>query len=287
MKESKSYVPPRAAEVIKAMKSAKGNKTLVANRQVTLLLKEKTDEGKPRTPETVLMILTKVRKQLSKEDGNLLRLPADVMKGVQVRMKLRRDEKKKQYATMDGKDYSYLIKKCVEGLESSDPYAKTLSLCLLTGRRTAEILGAPCFKKSKQAKHLSFSGQIKSKGLKDAFDIPVLGDPAQIIKAQISVSTKLSNDEINRKYAMGLSRLVKSWLAVPTVHTLRSIYVALTFSKFKVAGDFNDKEVYANRVLGHYSFTASGDYANKVKQVKAKPRKKSEGEKYDDLLSKV
>lgn len=144
---------------------------------------------------------------------------------------------------------------------STDPREQLVALAALTGRRCVELLRTGCFRKPRKPHQLSeqfwtsFSGVAKQPEDKPLppRELPLLAPRREIIAAVARVREALpsiSNEQMNAKYAKGISRTVKRVCAeVGTLHAFRKFYA------FTVLRYFNEKNastpLFVSDVLGH------------------------------------
>lgn len=137
-----------------------------------------------------------------------------------------------------------------------------LGLCALTGRRAAEIGCTAKFELIPgDPDHLMFSGQLKTKarGELEAFKIPVLGDPKQIIaalerirrdKPQFIDNTPRFHNACSKELGVRVKRLFpKITDGELSVKDLRSIYAEICFSLED--NESIAKQKYFSLILGH------------------------------------
>lgn len=158
-------------------------------------------------------------------------------------------------------DADAMILKADELLQSDSYIALALGLMLLSGRRSTEILKTASFEPATEYSVI-FSGQLKTKGSENAqtqpYEIPLLIEADRFIAAfnrlrQLKDLSGLSNDEVNRRCAKGLSDMVKKhfWQLVPgvTAKDLRAAYATIAESLYNI--DTVSADVFFATVLGH------------------------------------
>ena len=173
------------------------------------------------------------------------------------------------YKTKLGKQHGNLIKiknleglinKGLECLESDNINLVVLGLCLLTGRRTTEILKTASFKNyEKNKKMLLFKGQLKSKDVGLEYPILILGGNAQIFKISLKKvrnSLDLSNvpnEDVIRKYKGVLqelsTRTFGEFLGSCSPHDLRKAYGTICTFFYKPNNQSNN--YFLASILGH------------------------------------
>ena len=151
-----------------------------------------------------------------------------------------------------------------------------LSLMLLTGRRTCEIMnGRSVFSEldeSRTESALLFRGQAKRRTATDSSKdedsncmmIPVLAPTSQIMMG-LSIlrdrqgHTKLSNDAASRRYQSLLARNMQAhqvWKQCKKVHGLRGVYTCICLRLFTWNEDLTES-VISMCILGHTGLTDS------------------------------
>lgn len=158
---------------------------------------------------------------------------------------------------------------------TSNSYQKiTLGICLLTGRRCAEVLGNGRFESAKSLRKntLTFYGQLKLKGRAEKpYNIPTLAPAKDILTAVTTLRakttdtnrrkdakdfSKLTAEQIHSLTAKTLNDLVKRnfavWLGADvTPHDLRKAYAAIGYAQYEKAGGQSGFRDWAKDVLGH------------------------------------
>ena len=133
-----------------------------------------------------------------------------------------------------------------------------LSLMLLTGRRSCEILnGQSVFTKTEHPYTLEFTGQAKKRGQVPVVLIPVLHTVDAIVSAfhvlrERQSFVKLTNKETSRRYQSYLGRTIaaaKQWTSCNKVHVLRGAYACMSTRLFEW-GEYSDAFV-TMCILGH------------------------------------
>jgi hypothetical protein len=138
-----------------------------------------------------------------------------------------------------------------------------LSLLLVTGRRTCEILNGTTRFEAHGLHSVLFIGQAKRTDA-DAYVIPVLARAADVILAMgrlrdLQTHGTVDNDECSRKYQSGLRRRLlsdKTWAQCGRVHALRGVYVCMSLRLFEwtgvgVVGERPSDAYVAMCILGH------------------------------------
>lgn len=187
-------------------------------------------------------------------------------------------------------DCKGLIQQAKDFLLSSSYQKIAVGLCLLTGRRCAEILGGGSFKKAKTLKNniLTFYGQLKLKNrIEKPYNIPTLAPANDILAAvqklrDITTDTnrrkgakdfsKLTAEQIHSLTAKTLNDLVKkefaAWLGTDvTPHDLRKAYAAIGYAYYEKAGGQSGFRDWAKDMLGHGGDTLTTEAYGKYKAI--------------------
>lgn len=152
-----------------------------------------------------------------------------------------------------------VTEKAIELLNTKGSYTKVaIALCLLTGRRSVEILKTAKFTYVSDDCIL-FDGQVKKGDLEvKPYPIPVLYDASEIIKAldyvrQVANFTELSNDAIHSRTNKTMNESAKkhfgSVIKGVSVKSLRSAYAEII--SFWHKPDHISKAKFMAGVLGH------------------------------------
>lgn len=149
--------------------------------------------------------------------------------------------------------------KAIELLHTKGSYTKVaIALCLLTGRRSVEILKTAKFTYVSDDRIL-FEGQVKKGDLEcQPYEIPVLYDASEIIKAleyvrQLTNFADLSNDAIHSRTNKTMNEAAKkhfgSIIKGVSVKSLRSAYAEIV--SFWHKPNHISKAKFMAGVLGH------------------------------------
>lgn len=156
-----------------------------------------------------------------------------------------------------------LIDRAIMELENLSDYRNVaIAIAIVTGRRMAEIMAVGRFELSYKEGYLHFSGQSKTRGSTVAnsteiFDIPVLADPAIILKGiwylEEGGYRLETTDDVNKKYSKSLSRKMVEWSEFAGVQmefkSLRALYGSVCFQRFAVHP--KKESSYLSEILGH------------------------------------
>lgn len=168
--------------------------------------------------------------------------------------------KKRNYNQTKIVDVDDCILKAEKLIKEKSYYSVILGLCLLTGRRSAEIATSAKFSYIDD-ETLLFEGQLKTKtrGEIAPYQIPVLSDTNDIIKALEYIRTKqpdlIDNPELfHNRCSKALSVRVKRHFSdfidrSPKVKDLRPIYAIITHSTLERKGV--SVKTYISDILGH------------------------------------
>lgn len=150
-----------------------------------------------------------------------------------------------------------------KGLLKSDKYPDLVAgLCLLTGRRSTEILKTAKFERIGNSKNtLMFKGQLKKKGKQYEYRIFALGDSASICKRALSKirkavkATKLTEQEVHNKYQnvvrAACMKHYYPFIGLCSPHNLRACYSVICCQLFKPESVIDN--IFIASILGHDS----------------------------------
>ena len=138
-----------------------------------------------------------------------------------------------------------------------------LSLMLLTGRRTCEILNGTSVFCPDGEYSMVFTGQAKKKKVFEPYEIPVLCSSQVLLDAIAILRSKqdhvtLDNRATSRRYQSRLSRTKLSHFQ-GRVHGLRGVYVCMALSLFRWDPRFTPNHI-AMSILGHCDLEESLAY---------------------------
>lgn len=172
-----------------------------------------------------------------------------------------RKQIKAEQSNLKPLDADAMILKAEELLQSDSYIALALGLMLLSGRRSTEILKTATFQLATEYSVI-FSGQLKTKDSDNAqtqpYEIPLLIEADRFLAAfnrlrQLKNLSSLSNDEVNKRCAKGLSEMVKKhfWALIPGVSCkdLRAAYATISEALYNV--ETVSADVFFATVLGH------------------------------------
>lgn len=157
-------------------------------------------------------------------------------------------------------NFELLVSKSIELLDSSNIIEVVLALCVLTGRRSTEILKTAKFTNHKKSnKMLQFKGQLKKRVDFDKYPFYTLGNSAKLCKVallRVRASEKLknvSNDNVARMYEPKLrakcTRLFGDHLGSCSAHDLRKAYACICVELFKPSNQTINS--FLSEILGH------------------------------------
>lgn len=158
------------------------------------------------------------------------------------------------------KNYESLILKSIELLNSDNIIEVVLALCVLTGRRSTEILKTAKFTNYKSStKMLQFKGQLKKRVDFDKYPFYTLGNSAKVCKIalkRVRASENLknvSNDNVARMYEPKLrakcTMLFGVHLGSCSAHDLRKAYACICTKLFKPENQTVNS--FLSEILGH------------------------------------
>lgn len=158
------------------------------------------------------------------------------------------------------KNVEGLVSTALQLLESDNLISVVLGLCLLTGRRSTEILKTAKFTNHKKSNNmLMFSGQLKKRDSADTYGFYTLGNSAKSCKIALKkvrsmVDLKnVSNNDVSIKYEkqllMKCTLLFGDYLGRCSAHDLRKAYATICQSTYKP----NNQSVnyFLSQILGH------------------------------------
>lgn len=163
------------------------------------------------------------------------------------------------------KEYQTALDLAKELLSSEKWFEVAVALCLLTGRRSTEILKTAKFTNvGNSKKKVFFKGQLKSKGLskeQNKYQIYILGDSKNECKNALKKlrslldCKNLSNEQTVKKYNSQLNntvrRLFSGYLGDCTAHDLRKAYATICTKEFK--DDSQTVNSFLASLMGHSS----------------------------------
>jgi len=175
--------------------------------------------------------------------------------------------------------HNEMIKTCEILLKSYNWKEVALAMCLLTGRRTIEVLKTGNFKPLK-GKYMLFSGQAKTKK-QASFVIPVLTSPSKISKAvkhlrELKNFQKHHKQDVNKIANMPLKRAcvkhLKGFISKDaTTHDLRRVYTRICVDKIlpenqmildENGGVVANERLFIQYILGHEKTSTGLLYEN-------------------------
>lgn len=165
---------------------------------------------------------------------------------------------------VDGRRLLRVARENVRDLKRIRLPSLALSLMLLTGRRTCEILnGRSCFE-HEGVHTLRFVGQAKKRGCVESYTIPVLDDTEVLLEAmrvlrEMQSHVQLDNKTTSRRYQSRLSRETLDSTYQGCVHGLRGIYTCMALELFRWERTFTPNFVAAC-ILGHCGLEESLTY---------------------------
>lgn len=139
-----------------------------------------------------------------------------------------------------------------------------LSLMLLTGRRTCEVLNGRAQFVPAERRAFVFGGQAKQRGKDASYTIPCLDDTDVVLAALAALRSKQNHSQLDNRatslrYQSLLARTLvmdDGWKQCRKVHALRGIYVRLALALFTFEGDPTDAYI-TMCILGHKGLTES------------------------------
>lgn len=162
--------------------------------------------------------------------------------------------------SVDGKCLLLDARAVLQSPEAHHPLDVTLSLLLLTGRRTCEITNGRSTLAEEDDHAASFQGQAKKRGAEVvAYTIPLLAPYDHVSKSLAELrrhqrGARRSNQAASRCYQSALSQRLKArggpWAAVGCVHDLRGLYACMSLRLFQWPPEFSDAFL-AMSFLGH------------------------------------
>lgn len=175
-------------------------------------------------------------------------------------------EKNKKMLRVDGRELLCVCREEVDavvaGIRCVGPVL-VLSLMLLTGRRTCELVNGRSSLTAVGEHAVFFSGQAKRRGVKGAYNVPCLHRADAIVAAFSSLKGWLTPPRPREGVTANqtVSQMYQSWIRrtmlqhpvlcqVGKVHALRGLYARMTYRLFDWGGDFSEAFVVM-QVLGH------------------------------------
>ena len=174
-------------------------------------------------------------------------------------------EKNRKVRRVDGRGILKACREEVESVVSGDREASpllVLSLMLLTGRRTCEIVNGKSSFLAMGEYGLLFSGQAKRRNEGESYVVPCLLRASTVvaafekIKRWLSPAPETSGMTMNQASSQKYQSWLRRWLLshpvlcqAGTVHSLRGLYARMTFRLF-TWGDYSEAFVVM-KVLGH------------------------------------
>jgi hypothetical protein len=192
---------------------------------------------------------------------------ANKKKGLQERRVAQRKKEKETISFKPLYDFAVATLSKIDELKPRDWKRVSVSLAIVTGRRLAEIHRSVTKFEYVDRSHVSFTGQLKTKGeaaeyfeKNPSYEIPVLMDASLVVKAHqwLKDNSKVVDtpDAANRRYSGDLSDFVKvlksKWNIQHEFFTykgLRAIYANVCNQLFN--NNDTDNELYLAQILGH------------------------------------
>ena len=244
----------RINEFLEAVKTSTDLKTLVAteleylNNELTLSSKKRAITRYRNAIKTALGIDSEVLK--------IFKLNLEEIKEFNHNKLIQKDH---DHSNLKPLDPVTVVEKALEVLQTRGSYSKVaVAICLLTGRRSVEVLKTAKFTYISDDRVL-FEGQVKKGSLESIpYEIPVLGDSTQIIEAlgyvrSVAQFADLSNDAIHSRTNKTMNETAKKHfggvVTGVSVKALRSAYAGI--SSYWLKPDHQSKAKFMASILGH------------------------------------
>ena len=167
-------------------------------------------------------------------------------------------EKNRKRVRVEGRGLLHFARGVIAAPGTATLLDLALSLMLLTGRRTCEVLNGTSVFAVDGAHALCFSGQAKKRGAADAYRIPTLAPAETVVTALATLrcmqhGEQRSNRDTSLCYQSALGRHLAThrvWAQCGKVHALRGLYACMALRLFDWEGDESDAFV-AMCILGH------------------------------------